>query len=151
MAGNRLRFVPSMITVCTVVIVTASIIFLGCPGELEHPERFLDGGNTQSCPDIPHELFVKRCAGSICHEGATPAAGLDLISANVESRLVDIPGRDCPGLLVDPVLPEASLLYQKLLPLPSCGSPMPVGKPALDGFELECVREWIATRTPTSP
>ncbi len=132
-------------------IFGAAILLLGCPGELENPERFLDGGIPQSCPDIPSELFVQRCAGSICHEGANAAAGLDLISPNVENRLVDVPGRDCNGLLADPVLPETSLLYLKLLPLPDCGSPMPIGKPALNGFELECVREWIATRTSPSP
>lgn len=129
-----------------VVIAGAANLFLGCPGELENPERFIDENLPQACPDIVQQLFVMRCAGSICHEGAEPAAGLDLISPNVESRLVDVEGRDCSGLLVDPVLPETSLLYQKLLPLPDCGSPMPIGKPALTGFELECVREWIATR-----
>lgn len=133
-------------------IVGGAVLLLGCPGELENPERFLgDGGIPQSCPDIPQELFVQRCAGSICHEGPNAAAGLDLVLPNVESRLIDVPGRDCQGLLVDPVLPEASLLYQKLSPLPDCGSPMPIGKPALDGFELECVREWIATRMTPNP
>ena len=149
MAGNRIRFFRTVMP--TICILGAAILFLGCPGELENPERFLDGGIPQSCPDIPNELFVKRCAGSICHEGANPAAGLDLISPNVESRLVDVQARDCKGLLVDPVLPEASLMYEKLLPLPACGSPMPIGKAALSSFELECVREWIATRMPTNP
>jgi len=150
MAVSHSRFVR-MVLPTFAVAVASCFLFLGCPGELENPERFLDGGLPLACPDIPNELFVKSCAGSICHEGANPAAGLDLIAPDVESRLVDKPGRDCPGLLVDPVLPEASLLYQKLLPLPECGSPMPVGKPALNGFELECVREWIATRTPPTP
>lgn len=149
MAGSRSRFFRTVMP--TITIIGAAILFLGCPGELEDPERFLDGGLPQTCPDIPNELFVQRCAGSICHEGANAAAGLDLIAPNVESRLVDKQGRDCPGLLVDPVLPETSLLYQKLLPLPDCGSPMPIGQPTLNGFELECVREWIASRTPTSP
>jgi hypothetical protein len=149
MAGNRNRWARTFLPL--VMITGAAILFLGCPGELENPERFLDGNTPQSCPDITQELFVQRCGGSICHEGAEPAAGLDLIAPNVESRLVDVEGRDCPGLLVDPVLPEASLLYQKLLPLPDCGSPMPIGKPTLTGFELECVREWIATRMPASP
>jgi hypothetical protein len=147
MVDNRSRFFRTMLPLLTIAGASC-FIFLGCPGELENPERFIDGGFPQTCPDITTELFVKSCAGSICHEGANPAAGLDLIAPNVESRLVNIAGRDCPGLLVDPVLPEASLLYEKLLPLPACGSPMPVGKPALNGFELECVREWIASRVP---
>lgn len=143
------RFIRSF--AISLMIPGAAFLFLGCPGELEHPERFLDGGFPQSCPDIEKDIFAKRCGGSICHEGANAAAGLDLLSANVESRIVDVKGQSCSGLLVDPVLPEASLLYEKLLPLPDCGSPMPIGKPALTGFELECVREWIATRTPPNP
>jgi hypothetical protein len=145
MAAKRLGLTRTILPL--VVVAGTANLFLGCPGELENPERFIDENLPQACPDIVQQLFVMRCAGSICHEGAEPAAGLDLISPNVESRLVNVEGRDCPGLLVDPVLPETSLLYQKLLPLPDCGSPMPIGKPALTGFELECVREWIATRS----
>ena len=129
------------------VIAGAAFLFLGCPGELENPERFLDGG-TAACPDITGKLFPQRCGGSICHEGKDAAAGLDLVAPGVESRLVDKPARDCPGLLVDPILPESSLLYKKLLPLPDCGSPMPIGRPTLTFDELECVREWIAAQTP---
>lgn len=149
MADNRSSLIQTL--AAGLVMLGAAFCFLGCPGELENPERFLDGGIPQSCPDITGDLFVHRCAGSICHEGKEAAAGLDLVSPDVESRLVDVKGRDCPGLLVDPVLPETSLLYQKLLPTPDCGSPMPIGKPALSGFELECMREWIASRMPANP
>lgn len=148
MGDNHSLLTRKLLPACA--IVCAGLLFLGCPGELENPERFLDGGASGTCPDI-HELFVQRCAGSICHEGANAAAGLDLIAPDVESRIVDKPARDCPGLLADPVLPEASLIYQKLLPLPDCGSPMPIGKPAFNGLELECVREWIAGLSPTNP
>lgn len=122
----------------------------GCPGELEDPDRFIDGGFT--CPDVPNELFKNSCGGAkICHEGAEPAAGLDLVSPGVEERLIDKKGRDCPGILVDPVLPESSLIYTKLSPSTSCGSPMPLGRPAFTAAELECVRNWIAKQTPTAP
>lgn len=125
-----------------------TLLAAGCPGRLEDPDRFLDGGGF-TCPDIVTELFPKSCGGSICHEGAEPAAGLDLIAPNVVERLVDKMGRDCPGILVDPVVPESSLLYEKLQPLPSCGSPMPIGKPTLTPEELACVRDWISAQVPT--
>jgi len=122
----------------------------GCPGKLEDPDRFLEGdGGPFVCPDMVSEVFPQRCGGTICHEGANAAAGLDLVSPGVVSRLVDQMGRDCPGILVDPVDPTSSLLYEKLLPLPECGSPMPIGKPAFTLDELECVRNWIAAQTPT--
>jgi hypothetical protein len=122
-----------------------TLMAAGCPGRLEDPDRFLDGGGF-TCPDIENDLFPKSCGGSICHEGAEAAAGLDLVAPGVVSRLVDKMGRDCPGILVDPVVPESSLLYEKLLPLPDCGSPMPLGRPALTPDELACVRDWIAAQ-----
>src|SRR5512139_3290824 len=74
---------------------------------------------------------------------------MTLVASGCPARLVDKMGRDCPGILVDPVVPESSLLYEKLLPLPSCGSPMPIGKPILTAEELACVRDWISAQTPT--
>ena len=132
-----------------VLLLVFASLLAGCPGDLEDPDRFLDGG-TFTCPDITGELFVDRCGGSICHSGAEPAAGLDLVSPGVVSRLVDQKGRDCPGILVDPVDPEGSLLYDKLLPNTACGSPMPLGRPMLSQAELACVRDWIAAQTPVA-
>ncbi len=123
-----------------------TLLAAGCPGRLEDPDRFLDGGGFL-CPDIVNDLFPKSCGGSICHEGAEAAAGLDLVAPGVASRLVNQMGRDCPGILVDPVVPESSLMYEKLLPLPDCGSPMPIGKPTLTPEELACVRDWISAQT----
>jgi len=137
--------------VFTLVALASAWLFAGCPGTLEDPDRFLDGQIPFTCPDLPGELFPKSCGGKICHEGSMAAAKLDLVSPGVVTRLVDQKGQACPGLLVDPNLPESSLLYQKLLPLPACGSPMPLGKPALTIDELQCVRDWISTQTPTGP
>jgi hypothetical protein len=123
----------------------------GCPGVLEDPDRFLDAGTSFACPDIPGELFPKSCGGMICHEGDKAAGGLDLVAPNVEARLIDKKARDCPGILLDPIVPEASLIYTKLLPLPACGSPMPLGRPAFTLEERDCVRDWIAEQTPTGP
>lgn len=123
----------------------------GCPGKLADPDRFLDGGEF-ACPDIPTELFPQSCGGNkICHEGAEAAAGLDLVSPGVVERVVDKKARDCPGILADPVLPEASLLFTKLSPATACGSPMPLGKPAFSEAEKDCLRDWIEAQTPTAP
>jgi len=133
------------------LLLAAAGLVAGCPGVLEDPDRFLEAGTPFVCPDIPAELFPKSCGGMICHEGAAPAAGLDLVAPGLEDRVVDKKGRDCPGILADPILPEASLLYKKLLPLPDCGSPMPLGRPAFTPEERDCVREWIASQSPTPP
>ncbi len=130
-------------------LLVAVLGLAGCPGDLEDPDRFL-GGGPFVCPDIVDELFVDRCGGSICHSGSEPAAGLDLVSPGVIARLVDQQGRDCPGILVDPLDPEGSLLYDKLTPSTACGSPMPLGRPMLTQAELACVRDWIAAQNPVA-
>jgi hypothetical protein len=146
---RRLNRRRALATALAGLVMTA--LAAGCPGVLEDPDRFLDGGADGICPDIPGELFPKSCGGSICHQGAEPAAGLDLVAPDVAARVVDQKGRDCPGILADPIVPEASLIYTKLLPLPDCGSPMPLGRPLLTDAELQCVRNWIAEQTPTGP
>ena len=103
----RLRAMAAMMT-----IGACAVFFLGCPGELENPERFIDGGIPQTCPDITRELFPQRCAGSICHEGTNPAGGLDLIAPDVEARdgLVHQLSSAERGL---PGLPHLSLLRRE--------------------------------------
>jgi hypothetical protein len=52
-------------------------------------------------------------------------------------------GGDGAALIV-PGDPAASLFYQKLLPEPACGGPMPLGGSPLPADQLEMVRSWIA-------
>ena len=144
MHRERARLGPSLLFLAPLL---ATAVLAGCPGVLEDPDRFLDGAPFV-CPDVTGELFVQRCGGSICHAGSSPAAGLDLVEPGVAERLVNQMGRDCPGILVDPIDPEGSLLYDKLTPDTACGSPMPLGRPMFTAEELECVRDWIAAQGP---
>lgn len=124
------------------LLAAIPLMATGCPGRLENPERFVDGGPFE-CPDVVKELFPQRCGGSICHEGAMPAAGLDLVKPGVVDRLVNKQAAYCKGILADPMDPEGSLLYLKMSPGPPCGSPMPLGGEPLTEAELGCVRDWI--------
>ena len=46
--------------------------------------------------------------------------------------------------LAAPADPTSSLLYTKLAPKPSCGSQMPLARPALSAADAACILAWIA-------
>jgi hypothetical protein len=75
-----------------------------------------------------------------------PQEGLDLESPGVAARVVRTPAKECAGSLADPASPESSWLYQKLLASPSCGTQMPLARPALSAVDVACVRSWIAAQ-----
>jgi hypothetical protein len=134
-AGNR-----SALSVATFVLV------LGCKGGAEETRMEPEPEPELDC-DIP-ELFVQRCNGEACHgSGADSAAGLDLISPDVEDRVSGAPGVNCNGLLADLSNPRASLLYTKVTE-PVCGELMPVGGEPLDEDELTCMEYWISGLLP---
>lgn len=134
----------------TAVVALTTVALAGCPGKLRDPERFTDGGVTDggNCPDVPTEIFAMKCAGSVCHSGATPAQSLDLVSPGVASRVVGKTSGECIGPLADPSDPEGSALYIKISGT-MCGSRMPSGS-TLSDSEIACVKDWIAEQTPVA-
>lgn len=133
---------------CLLVIVGC----WGCAGDLDDPERFdflLDGAMTNA-PDAPPEapecvtsLFETRCSTSTACHGAE-SLQLDLVSADVESRLIDVSStsRDCGDSVYVPTDGSASLLLEKLGEQPPCGLRMPIGQP-LEESEMMCVSAWV--------
>lgn len=156
-------------------VALSALLLAGCPGTLEHKERFLaDAGNAGSsgmaasggdaavpgeagsdagsepdagpCGDVVARIFVPSCGGTGCHGATGPQQDLDLVSAGVAARVVGVQGIGCASTLADPANPEASLIYQKLSPTPPCGSPMPLARPALSDEDAACVLAWIAAQ-----
>lgn len=128
-----------------VLSVATFVLVLGCKSGTEVVESEPEP-EPVDC-DIP-ELFVQRCNGEACHGGgASSAAGLDLISPNVEERIADVPGTDCDGLLADLSNPRESLLYTKVTE-PLCGVRMPIGGEPLDEDELTCMEYWLSGLLP---
>ena len=124
--------------------VLSLLVISGCPGSLSNPDDFIDGGVVEKDAEM---ILAESCGTSGCHD-ATPQAqaGLDLISPNVESRIVDVNavGLGCENsILVVAGDPDASYLLDKVLDLPSiCGLEMPlVG--TLTPNEIAVLREWI--------
>ena len=119
-------------------------VFAGCAGSLSNPEDFMDGGTT---PKTAEMVLAESCGNAGCHD-ATPqaAAELDLISPNVEIRVVDVNaiGVGCESdVLVVAGDPDASYLLDKVLNVPGiCGEQMPfLG--SLPPDEVQILRDWI--------
>ncbi len=91
----------------------------------------------------PLAVLATSCTGGFCHSAESPAAGLDLASPGVETRLVAV-GSSCGAIpLVDPVNPADSYVLQKLTAIePVCGVPMPLGG-SLAPDALRCLQQWV--------
>lgn len=127
------------------VMIASVLVLTGCPGELENPEQYTELPACRGNIDVP-ALFLEKCGSSICHGGQSsdPAAGLDLTSPGIASRLVNVPAEECGGLVrIDPTNPDNSFLLGKIIEPPAgCGDRMPlVG--LLSANEIACIRAWI--------
>jgi hypothetical protein len=137
----------------TLLITTLAVLAAGCPGRLDDPQRFEDGGggtdaggNPCSGIDVPVDVFQNTCGTVGCHNAASKAAELDLVSPAVASRLIGVPSSTCPGLtLVSGV--DAGFLFEKLEGHPTCGSPMPLGKTTLTSDQISCISVWLSQQS----
>jgi hypothetical protein len=125
----------------TTPIAAISFVFLlaGCPGSLENPERFQDGG---ACSDVP-TLLASKCGTSGCHASENPSNGLDLASADIKGRLTGQSAQGGSGLLIDEDTPDQSVIYTKLGESPPFGGRMPPGAP-LDDATADCILAWLS-------
>ena len=120
------------------------VLVVGCPGSLSNPEDFMDGGLVEKDAET---ILAESCGTIGCHDASPlPAEGLDLISPDVENRVVGINavGQGCESnILVVAGDPDSSYLLDKVLDLPTiCGLKMPlVGD--LPPDEIEILRQWI--------
>lgn len=121
---------------------------VACPGSLDDPGRFGEGGLGGGCADAPSAIFAVTCTDSTCHTTKDKAQGLDLQSPDIAARLVGAHATGGAGLLVDPMSPEQSVLYTKLSFSPPYGSQMPLGKTPLDDATVACVLAWITANVP---
>jgi hypothetical protein len=149
-----LRFAHLKTVAAALLLAAASLGLSGCPGDLD-PR--LMGGGTTTCPGpnvCNGEAFMKgaKCSMAGCHYNVTPAAGLDLYSDGVITRLV--------GRMPDPAMsqscmtstmpyiaqgsdPVMGLLLDKLKMTPSCGLAMPYpGLELLPASDIACLTEW---------
>lgn len=132
---------PSLVTRIAAWSVAGSSLLLAALGASS-----CSGGESPESTecDVP-TLLATSCGGRVCHGNEEPAAGLDLVSAGVEERLVGVHGSaDCAEqILIEPGYPYNSLLIEKVSEeTPSCGRPMPPGGVPLTDIQLECLRQF---------
>jgi len=118
----------------------------GCAGDLENPERFLDGGQQSSTcvgVDVVVDILEASCAASGCHAAYAPNVAPDLASPGIAARLVDVTSQGCADqVLIDSANPQGSYFLEKLRPDPSCGIQMPLGG-TLSEDDIDCVEQWV--------
>jgi len=134
-------------------LIAVALLLYSCPGTLDNPEDFGDGGICRKPLDVPNELFLKTCANQICHDADMPAGELDLETQDgLLGRLVGFPASGCAERFrIDPAAPEESLLLEKIsVDRPECGERMPLGdKLPLD--TIACVHDWIIEVSKNAP
>jgi hypothetical protein len=140
-----------------------------CAGDLKDPERFdflVNGGSGGSAQDAGvsgrsggggsagastssrtppacvQTLLKNKCALAGCHATNTPQ--MDFASPGVEDRLI---GKSpSSGVCQDKILittdGSPSLLTQKLMDAPPCGTKMPLGG-MLPASDVSCVTDWV--------
>jgi hypothetical protein len=112
-----------------------------------------------SC-DVPKIFADNSCAIAGCHAASKPAAGLDMVTAGWETRLVgkaaggatDGTPSLCGGagrvLLTAGSNPATGLFLDKLKSTPPCGEKMPnVPLLELSNAEIACVQAWANNLT----
>jgi len=109
-----------------------------------------DGGSGDEAPptfqELRAEVLTPACVFQACHKsGASPAGMLNLEGEDdaVHMRIVDAPATVTGRVLVVPMDPDASYLFEKLVSdMPAVGTQMPMTGP-LEDYRIEMVRAWI--------
>jgi hypothetical protein len=94
--------------------------------------------------EIASKIFTPKCGG--CHAGTAPPAGLDLVSAGLKARLVNVPSKSpssgCAGQVLATAAGSAGVILNKLLGV-GCGAQMPAMSVTLSNQEYWCIQEWL--------
>jgi hypothetical protein len=119
------------------------VVFVGCAGDLSNPGDFTDGG---TAPKSAEMILADSCGVATCHDDITKTAELDLLSPNVEDRVVNKNsiGLGCESsILVVAGEPDSSYLLDKVLgSVGICESQMPL-LDTLPNSDIDILRDWI--------
>jgi hypothetical protein len=123
-------------------LVFALLCFSACPGELENPERFLNGADAGGGPtcNVENGTFKNVCATAGCHDAVTKTQFLDLESPGVLGR-IKAQQATCASVAGQPL---GTFLIAKINGTSTCGAPMPSGFDPLDAGEIRCIEAYIA-------
>jgi mono/diheme cytochrome c family protein len=109
------------------------------------PPPAVDKATCAGAADIAAKIFTPKCA--ICHSGPMAPAGLDLASAGIKARLVNVASKSplsgCKGQVLATADGAAGVIFNKLLGM-GCGAQMPAMGPTLTNQEYWCIKEWLS-------
>lgn len=101
-----------------------------------------------STATIQATVFAISCASAGCHGSMQPALGLDLVSPDLEGRIVNAPANGCDKTLIVPGHPTNSYFLEKLTSTaPTCGEQMPLGVAHMSTAEIDCLTAWVMNLT----
>ena len=133
-----------------VVAVAIGASLVGCPGSLDDPDRFVDGGTSTGCTDAT-PILQKNCLGSGCHNATDKFSDLDLETPGVVGRYKGVKAKGGASLLVDPSTPSESAIAAKTKSPVPFGAQMPLGGTKLTAAEQACIVTWITKELATTP
>ena len=88
-------------------------------------------------------IFNRHC--TVCHEGESPSAGMDLSAGHSWTSLVNHAANNPLYTRVVPNQPQASLLFHKVnCATPDTGQRMPLFDTPLSADEQALIEDWIA-------
>ena len=101
--------------------------------------------------EVTTRLLTPKCGA--CHGSATKAGGLDLISPNAASRLIDVPAAAaaCRDQVLVTVSPQVGGHFFNKLDhaVANCGDRMPLGVTYLSATEIQCLKDWLLAASMT--
>jgi hypothetical protein len=150
------RIFGSSFAVASLASVSLCLILAGCGSSSGDTP---DAGPTTCDFTAANAIFVPKCATAGCHDATGSAAGLDMKSAGLETRLLGKmpPGGGttfpsvCSGMnkiyLVAGSNPASGLFIDKLTSSPGCGAQMPYTGAKLSTAETNCIKSWATSVT----
>jgi hypothetical protein len=92
--------------------------------------------------EVIARLLQPKCG--TCHGSAAKAGGLDLVTAGVKARLIDVPSTICRDRMLVTMTPQVGGHLFSKLEGAVCGDRMPAGGlPSLSAAEIQCLKAWI--------
>ena len=140
---------PAGLKKCTAVMflsTIAGLLVLGaCTDKLPTPPPPTPA--TPTVPDSIQTIFDASCLSG-CHNGGSPAANLDLSTAEISyASLINIPSASCSPLMqVRPFKPDSSCIILRMTGATPPSMP-PLG--TLPAPEINAVNSWILQGAPS--
>ncbi|XYI01757.1 hypothetical protein ACMHYB_19165 [Sorangium sp. So ce1128] len=105
------------------------------------------GGGPTGCAEAP-ALVTMKCATAGCHDANSKQAGLSLAAGWENTARGQASTCGGGAMVLVPGDPDASTVYTKVTPTPTCNNRMPLGGQPLSDTEIACIHDFIAALAP---